>query len=66
MHNRAICNCTCGLGVRTELFALVLVDLSEGEGKAVGAVHQTALDAVCLAVRDVMLPAIACWASHDQ
>ena len=52
--------------MRTELFALVLVDLSEGEGKAVGAVHQTALDAVCLAVRDVMLPAIACWASHDQ
>ena len=66
MHIRAIGTSTCGPQMHTELVASVLIDLSEGEGEPAGAVHQAALHPICFAVRDVVLPAVASWASHNQ
>jgi len=42
-------------------------DLSEGEGCAAGgAGQQAALHGICLAVGDVVVPAVAGRASHDE
>ena len=48
-------------------FRLGNEDLSEGEGCAAGAAgQQAALHGVCLAVGDVVVPAVASRASHDE